>query len=90
VPAASNLFVESERTKKDLVKELRNLAKDFDSEFGLLITLLDVPEISRQYQRTESFDDPGAALLTGPVVAYKVYADDGRMEPVRAASRSTR
>jgi predicted Zn-dependent protease len=83
VPAASNLFVESKKTKKDLVKELRNLAEDFDSEFGLLITLLDVPEISRQYQRTDSFDEPGAALLTGPVVAYKVYADDGRIEPVR-------
>ena len=40
-------------------------------------------EISRQYQRTESFDEPSSALLTGPVVAYKVYADDGRMEPVR-------
>jgi predicted Zn-dependent protease len=83
VPAASNLFVQSKRSKKDLVKELRKLAKDFDSEFGLLITLLDVPEISRRYQRTESFDEPGSALLTGPVVAYKVYADDGRMEPVR-------
>ena len=44
---------------------------------------LDVPEISRQYQRTESFDEPSSALLTGPVVAYKVYAGDGRMEPVR-------
>ncbi len=83
MPAASNLFVESKKTKKDLVKELRKLAGDFDSEFGLLITLLDVPEISRQYQRTESFDEPGSALLTGPVVAYKVYAEDGRMEPVR-------
>jgi hypothetical protein len=83
VPVASNLFVQSERTKKDLVKELRKLAKDFDSEFGLLITRLDVPEISRQYLRTESFDEPGAALLTEPVVAYKAYADDGRMEPVR-------
>ena len=44
---------------------------------------LDVPEISRQYQRTESFDEPGSALLTGPVVAYKVYADDGRIEAVQ-------
>lgn len=83
VPAASNLFVQSEKTKKDLVEELRNLAKGFDSEFGLLITRLDVPEISRQYQWTESFDEPGATLLTAPTVAYKVYADDGRMEPVR-------
>ncbi|MFH1688891.1 MAG: metallopeptidase TldD-related protein [Candidatus Eisenbacteria bacterium] len=86
VPAASNLFVESEKTKKDLVKELRSLAKDFDSEFGLLITRLDVPEISQQYQWTESFDEPGSTLLTGPVVAYKVYADDGRMERVRGVA----
>ena len=83
VPAASNLFVESKKTTTDLVKELRNLARDFDSEFGLLITRLDVPEISQQYQWTENFDEPGGALLTGPVVAYKVYADDGRLEPVR-------
>ncbi|MFH1688906.1 MAG: metallopeptidase TldD-related protein, partial [Candidatus Eisenbacteria bacterium] len=65
VPAASNLFVQSEKMKKDLVKELRNLARDFDSEFGLLITRLDVPDISRQYRWTESFDEPGSALLTG-------------------------
>ena len=83
VPVASNVFVESKRSKKDLVKELRNLAKDFDNEFGLLVTRLDVPDISRRYQRTESFDEPGSALLTGPAVAYKVYADDGRMEAVR-------
>ena len=83
VPAASNLFVQAKKTKKDLVKELRNLAGDFDNEFGLLITRLDVPDISRRYKWTESFDEPGSALLTGPVVAYKVYADDGRMEPVR-------
>jgi predicted Zn-dependent protease len=83
VPAASNLFVESEKTKKDLAKELRKLARDYDSEFGLLITRLDAPEISRRYQWTESFEDGGSALLTGPVFAYKVYADDGRMEPVR-------
>ncbi|MFH1688777.1 MAG: metallopeptidase TldD-related protein [Candidatus Eisenbacteria bacterium] len=34
-------------------------------------------------QWTESFDEGGSALLTGPVVAYKVYADGGWMEPVR-------
>lgn len=82
-PTASNLFVRSEKTKKDLVAELRKLAKDAGSEFGLLIARLDVPEISRRYQWTESFDEPGGALLTAPAVAYKVYADDGRMEPVR-------
>lgn len=83
VPTASNLFVESEKTKKDLVKGLRKLADDFDSEFGLLVTRLDVPEISRGYKWTESGGDDGGALLTTPAVAYKVYADDGRMEPVR-------
>ena len=40
-------------------------------------------EISRQCQRTESFDQPGSALLTGSVVAYKVYAGDGQIEPVQ-------
>ena len=42
-----------------------------------------MPEISRQYQWIESFDEPSSALLTGPVITYKVYAGDGRMEPVR-------
>ena len=83
VPAASNVFVHSKRTKKDLVKELRKLAKDADSEFGLLITRLDAPDVSRQYRWTESRDDQGSALLTAPVAVYKVYADDGRVEPVR-------
>lgn len=32
----TNLFVRTDKPKKDLVKELRKLAKDFDSEFGLL------------------------------------------------------
>jgi TldD protein len=83
VPTASNIIVEAEETKKDLVKELRGLAEDFDSEYGLLVTRLDAPEISGRYKRTESYEEPGGALLTAPMVAFKVYADDGRMEPVR-------
>lgn len=83
VPVASNLFVRADKTKKDLVKELRSLARDFDNEYGLLITRLDVPDISRRYEWTESFQEPGSALLTTPVYAYKVYVDDGRVEPVR-------
>ena len=83
VPVATNIFVRTSEPKKDLVKELRNLSSDFGNEYGLLITRLDEPEISRRYQWTESSDELGSALLSAPVAAYKVYEADGRIEPVR-------
>jgi predicted Zn-dependent protease len=83
IPTASNIIIHADKTEKDLVKKLRELAEDFDSEYGILITRLDVPDISRRYQWTESFDEPGSTLLTAPVAAYKVYVKDGRVEPVR-------
>ena len=83
MPTATNLFVRTSEPEKDLVRELRSLCADFGNEYGLLITRLDEPDISRRYQWTETSDEPGAALLSSPVVAYKVYESDGRMEPVR-------
>jgi predicted Zn-dependent protease len=80
--AITNLVVEAEKPKKDLLGELRRLCREFDNEYGLLIKRLDDPTVSGHYRWTEAGDE-GDDLLTPPVVAYKVYAQDGRMEPVR-------
>ncbi len=83
MPVATNIFVRTSEPKKNLVKELRTLTADFGNEYGLLVTRLDEPEISRRYRWTEASDEPGSALLNAPVIAYRVYEDDGRIEPVR-------
>lgn len=83
IPTATNVFVRTSEPAGDLMKELRELCADFGNEYGLLITRLDEPEISRRYRWTESGDDSDSPLLSDPVVAYKVYEDDGRIEPVR-------
>lgn len=81
-PVVTNLFVEAARTKKDLVGELRQLCREFDVEYGLLIRRLDEPAISRRYRWTETSEE-AQELLTEPVAMYRVYAEDGRVEPVR-------
>jgi TldD protein len=86
VPVATNVVVKTSEPKKDLVKELRKLCADFDNEYGLLVTRLDDPGISRRYRWTEVADEPGSALLNAPLIAYKVYEADGRMEPVRGVT----
>jgi predicted Zn-dependent protease len=82
-PVVTNLFVETSRTKKDLVKELRRLCRESDTEYGLLIQRLDEPALSRPYRWTEGAED-APELLTEPVAMYRVYAEDGRIEPVSA------
>ena len=84
IPAVSNLFVKSDKalSEKKLMKEFRDLIKDFGNEFGLVITLLDRPDISREYMWIEPERD-NQPLLTQPVIMYRLYADDGRLEPVR-------
>lgn len=82
IPVVTNVFVEAERTKGDLAKELRELCRDFDVEYGLLIKRLDEPAVSNRYRWTEVSEET-QELLTAPVVMYRVYAEDGRVEPVR-------
>lgn len=81
-PVVTTLFVEAARPKGDLVTELRGLCRDFDVEYGLLIRRLDEPAISNRYRWTEVSEE-AQELLTAPVAMYRVYADDGRIEPVR-------
>jgi predicted Zn-dependent protease len=82
LPGISNLLVSSTQPKDKLVDELRRLCKEQDVEFGLLVTRLDEPRFDRDYQWTEREED-GKIMLTAPVVAYKVFAKDGRTEAVR-------
>ncbi|MBM3316868.1 MAG: hypothetical protein FJY75_03350 [Candidatus Eisenbacteria bacterium] len=87
LPTISNLFVETSDPRPDMLAELRRLAREAGAEYGLWITLLDDPRVTRDGNRLLRFAaDEGAGergLLTAPVVAYKVYAGDDRVEPAR-------
>jgi TldD protein len=84
VPGISNLIVTSSKpfSSEKMVQELRRLCREQDMEYGLLIKRLDEPRFDEPYRwiQTEERSKP---LLRSPLIAYKVYAKDGRMEPVR-------
>jgi TldD protein len=82
VPAPTSLFVKSSAPRADLVKELRSLARDAGNEYGLLVTRMEDPAVSSAYRWNDQGPDQ-PALITPPLFAYKVYASDGRTEPVR-------
>ncbi len=84
LPGISNLIVTSSETKKldKMKKEMMRLCKDQDIEFGLWIQRMEEPRFSDYYRWIDT-EDGSETLLTPPLVVYKVYADDDRMEPVR-------
>jgi predicted Zn-dependent protease len=82
VPTVSNLIVSTSQPRPDLVKELRQMAHDFGNEYGLLVTRLEDPGVSGAYRWTDPEPQP-PELLTAPLLLYRVYAADGRVEPVR-------
>jgi len=82
VPTPSNLFVRTSQPRADLIQELRRMAREFGNEYGLLVTRLEDPSVSAAYRWNEPMPQP-PELLTAPLFVYKVYANDGRMEPVR-------
>jgi len=84
ISGITNLFVASDRPVEDLVAELRRLCQESGNEYGMLITRLADRQTSAEYSWTESFG-PGDddELLSAPIGVYKVYAFDGRREPVR-------
>jgi TldD protein len=82
VPAPTSLFVKSSAPRADLVQELRALARDAGNEYGLLVTRMEDPTVSNAYRWNDQGPDQ-PALITPPLVVYKVYASDGRTEPVR-------
>ncbi len=83
LPTITNLFVKTDKPQKDMVAELRRLAGDFGNDYGLLITRLDDPTVSRDYARRSESESQNPELLSAPVIAYKVYVKDGRREPIR-------
>lgn len=83
MPRVTSLFVETSNPVSDLTGELRRLAGEFGLEYGLLVTRLDEPRYAMTYRRSFNVGDTSDQLLSAPVVAYRVYVDDGRMEPVR-------
>lgn len=84
VPGISNLVVSSSEpmSNEKMVQELRRLCKEQEIEYGLLVKRLDEPRYSDPYRWVET-QDGSKVLLTSPLIVYKVYAKDGRMEPVR-------
>lgn len=80
--ALTNVFVQTDRPAKDLVEELRRLCRESGNEFGLLVTRLEDPQIADRYRWIER-EDQEDEMLTAPVAMYRVYAADGRREPVR-------
>jgi predicted Zn-dependent protease len=84
VPGISNLVVSSSEpiSYEKMVQELRRLCKEQEIEYGLLVKRLDESRYSDPYRWVET-QDGSKVLLTSPVIVYRVYAKDGRMEPVR-------
>ena len=84
----SNLVVEPQRTMSDdeLLDELKEMCRDFDLEYGLIVEKLAEPEASgMQMGRFSMYGQmPGAPkLLTDPVTVYKVNVETGGKELVR-------
>ncbi len=85
VPGIYNLIVSSSAAEPldKMITDLRRMCREQEIEYGLLIKSLEEPRFSQQYQWTESADEQTQKLLTAPVIVYKVYEKDGRMEPMR-------
>ncbi|MBN2172095.1 MAG: hypothetical protein JW819_12320 [Candidatus Krumholzibacteriota bacterium] len=84
VGAPTNLIVSAKKglTEKKLLAELRRIAREFDLEYGLLVERLEDPAVAWRYRWSQP-GMPEQELLSAPVVVYKVYTDDGRLEPAR-------
>ena len=86
-----NLFVRAEGglSAEALKAKLLDMATDAGLDYGLLVTMLDNPGItgSDVSSRLSLFALMRGGMprsqLTSPVLAYKVYVDDGREELVR-------
>ena len=88
-----NLFITTEKgeTYDRLKKELIQLCEDQGMPFGLVVKMVDNPLISGMDFSLSALFMSGSGSgpqLTAPVLAYKVYAEDGREELVRGLSFS--
>jgi len=83
-PAVTNLVVPASRALEydKLVREMQRLCREQEMEYGLLIRRLEEIRVTDRYRQVDR-EETDATLLSPPLVVYKVYARDGRMEPVR-------
>ena len=81
------LFVEASETKSRdaLKKQLIQLAKENDQDYGLLVEELDDGGMSRQFEFMDMDEGGGDIHLPPPAIAYRVFLD-GHEELVRGAS----
>ncbi len=84
-PGITNLLVTTSdpRPPKKMLDSLRELCRNQEIAYGLLVRRLDDPRFSDLYRTTERTEESGPELLAAPLLAYRVYAADGRIEPVR-------
>ena len=84
LPGISNLIISSSKplTSEKMIQELRRLCREQEMEYGLLVKRLEEPRFSEPYRWIQS-EERSKGLLTSPLIVYKVYAKDGKMEPVR-------
>jgi TldD protein len=83
-----NLFVQATegKTFAELKQELIDLCQDQGLSYGLLIKKFDNPRITGSEFSLSSFSmhrEPQQENVTPPILAYKVFAEDGREELVR-------
>ncbi len=85
VPGITNLLVTSSdpRPWEKMLRGLRDLCREQGIEYGLLVRKLEDPRFSDLYRTTERAEESQPELLAPPLLVYRVYAEDGRVEPVR-------
>jgi len=87
IATPANLFVTARQTVPEagLKKQLLEICKAQDREFGLIIRKLDFPSAASREDLQNIFSGQGRdeRPTSIPLAIYKVYVADGREEPVR-------
>ncbi|MCP5048347.1 MAG: hypothetical protein GY940_14350 [bacterium] len=82
-----NLIITTEngKNRKQLKKKLREMCKEQQVPYGLLVKTFDNPAITGLDESTSArlMQNPQNPSMTAPVLIYRVYAKDGREELVR-------
>jgi len=83
-PGVTNLILKSSRAKATakVVQEMRKLCLDAGNEYGIIITLLESPDIADNYRWGDA-EDQSDDILPPVAIAFKVDAKTGETTPVR-------
>jgi TldD protein len=84
VSGITNMTVSTSKplNHKKMLSRLLKLSKEYGNDFGLVVMQLENPEIAEHY-RTIDANSESDELLPKPTIAFKIFVEDGRMEPVR-------